>query len=174
MQNSTVGLGVAKICSYFNSRPRGDAARHKDRERSVPEPVPPADRTKLQPWLQRASARPDGLLALSDARSAGEAQIQQAVVGSAALKLLFPPPVSKGSSFTPSSGLYATNNSVSNPANYTAAQQVTVAWLLTHTLHTRVALNQTYGHGESRRSGGELFILMSPYDGRDFTGRSRA
>lgn len=32
--------------------------------------------------------------------------------------------VSKGSSFTPSSGLYATNNSVSNPANYTATQQV--------------------------------------------------
>ncbi|KAM6906247.1 protein phosphatase EYA4 isoform 2-T2 [Lycodopsis pacificus] len=28
-----------------------------------------------------------------------------------------------GSSFTPSSGLYATNNSVSNPANYTATQQ---------------------------------------------------
>ncbi|XP_061667462.1 eyes absent homolog 4 isoform X2 [Syngnathoides biaculeatus] len=28
-----------------------------------------------------------------------------------------------GSSFTPSSGLYATNNSVSSPANYTAAQQ---------------------------------------------------
>uniref|UniRef100_A0A3B5AI45 Eyes absent homolog n=1 Tax=Stegastes partitus TaxID=144197 RepID=A0A3B5AI45_9TELE len=28
-----------------------------------------------------------------------------------------------GSSFTPSSGLYASNNSVSNPANYTAAQQ---------------------------------------------------
>lgn len=43
-------------------------------------------------------------------------------------------PVSKGSSFTPSSGLYATNNSVSNPANYTAAQQVTVvrtAFLIT-------------------------------------------
>lgn len=35
-------------------------------------------------------------------------------------------PVCTGSSFTPSSGLYATNNSVSNPANYTAAQQVTV------------------------------------------------
>lgn len=32
--------------------------------------------------------------------------------------------VFKGSSFTPSSGLYATNNSVSNPANYTATQQV--------------------------------------------------
>lgn len=30
----------------------------------------------------------------------------------------------QGSSFTPSSGLYATNNSVSNPANYTATQQV--------------------------------------------------
>ncbi|XP_029984826.1 protein phosphatase EYA4 isoform X9 [Sphaeramia orbicularis] len=29
-----------------------------------------------------------------------------------------------GSSFTPSSGLYTTNNSVSNPANYTATQQV--------------------------------------------------
>ncbi|XP_060947587.1 eyes absent homolog 4 isoform X8 [Limanda limanda] len=28
-----------------------------------------------------------------------------------------------GSSFTPSSGLYSTNNSVSNPANYTATQQ---------------------------------------------------
>lgn len=37
--------------------------------------------------------------------------------------------VSEGSSFTPSSGLYATNNSVSNPANYTAAQQVTVSAL---------------------------------------------
>lgn len=95
MQNSTVGLSVAKICSYFNSRPRGDAARHKDRERSVPEPVPPADRTKLQPWLQRASARPDGLLALSDARSAGEVQIQQAAVGSEALKLSFPPRVQR-------------------------------------------------------------------------------
>lgn len=35
-------------------------------------------------------------------------------------------PVCAGSSFTPSSGLYATNNSVSNPANYTAAQQVRV------------------------------------------------
>lgn len=33
-------------------------------------------------------------------------------------------PLSQGSSFTPSSGLYTTNNSVSNPANYTAAQQV--------------------------------------------------
>lgn len=32
----------------------------------------------------------------------------------------------QGSSFTPSSGLYSTNNSVSNPANYTATQQVCV------------------------------------------------
>lgn len=37
---------------------------------------------------------------------------------------------SKGSSFTPSSGLYATNNSVSNPANYTTAQQVTATVFL--------------------------------------------
>lgn len=32
--------------------------------------------------------------------------------------------VLQGSSFTPSSSLYTTNNSVSNPANYTATQQV--------------------------------------------------
>lgn len=31
---------------------------------------------------------------------------------------------SQGSSFTPSSGLYTSSNSVSSPANYTAAQQV--------------------------------------------------
>lgn len=46
------------------------------------------------------------------------------------MRLLF----SLGSSFTPSSGLYATNNSVSNPANYTATQQVT---LLIHWLYVQ-------------------------------------
>lgn len=53
-------------------------------------------------------------------------------------------PVSKGSSFTPSSGLYATNNSVSNPANYTAAQQVTVvrtAFLMIQTRNSDFDLN---------------------------------
>lgn len=51
--------------------------------------------------------------------------------------------VDKGSSFTPSSGLYATNNSVSNPTNYTAAQQVNVI----RTAFFRRLMIQTYNNG---------------------------
>lgn len=87
-------------------------------------------------------------------------------------------PVSQGSSFTPSSGLYATNNSVSNPANYTAAQQVTVvraAFLIaSRSKHATTALIWIDPDDDSCCSGEKLFILTSLYDGCDFTGRSRA
>ena len=50
----------------------------------------------------------------------------------------------KGSSFTPSSGLYATNNSVSNPANYTATQQVLYACV--HTMSMPLSLKHLLSH----------------------------
>ncbi|KAM8832787.1 protein phosphatase EYA4 isoform 1-T1 [Spinachia spinachia] len=47
-----------------------------------------------------------------------------------------------GSSFTPSSGLYATNNSVSNPANYTATQQVPQGLYTDYPSYTTFGQNQ--------------------------------
>uniref|UniRef100_A0A672FQY3 Eyes absent homolog n=1 Tax=Salarias fasciatus TaxID=181472 RepID=A0A672FQY3_SALFA len=50
-----------------------------------------------------------------------------------------------GSSFTPSSGLYATNNSVSNPANYTATQQDYPSYTFGQNQYAQYYSASTYG-----------------------------
>uniref|UniRef100_A0A8C5GBF2 Eyes absent homolog n=1 Tax=Gouania willdenowi TaxID=441366 RepID=A0A8C5GBF2_GOUWI len=50
-----------------------------------------------------------------------------------------------GSSFTPSSGLYATNNSVSNPANYTATQQDYPSYTFGQNQYAQYYPASTYG-----------------------------
>lgn len=66
----------------------------------------------------------------------------------------------KGSSFTSSSGLYTTNNSVSNPANYTATQQV-LYMCLRRCVHVSLLISFWYSLARANKKSHFQWRFMS-------------